>query len=109
MSAGQTSKSRWYHVTPDRFLTALLPIVGLLWLSERFRWFAFNEHKGWTVLIAVGVVGTALVVLLLWFLASLLLRRRFQFSIRSLLLLVTVVAVVCSWFTVKMQQARWQR
>ena len=28
----------------------------LLWLSERFQWFPFNAHKGWTVLIAVAVV-----------------------------------------------------
>ena len=26
-----------------------------LLLSARFQWFPFNEHKGWTVLITVGV------------------------------------------------------
>ena len=46
------SERRWFHVTPDRLILALLPVEGLLWLSERFQWFAFNEHKGWTVLIA---------------------------------------------------------
>ena len=100
---------RWYRLTPDRFLIALLPIVGLLFLSERFRWFAFNEHKNWTVLIAVAVVGLAVVLLLLWFVISLLFHRRFQFSLRSMMLFVAVVAVVCSWFTVKMQQAGRQR
>ena len=102
-------KLRWYRLTPDRLLMALLPVEGLLLLSERFRWFPFNEHKGWTVLIAVAVICVAVVLLLLWFGVSLALRRRFQFSIRSLLLFVVVVAVVCSWFAVKMQQAGRQR
>ena len=109
MPESQPSKPRWYRLTPDRLLIALLPIEGFLFLSERFRWFAFNEHKGWTVLIAVAVVCLAVVLLMLWFGVSLVLRRRFQFSIRSLLLFVVVVAVVCSWFTVKVQQARGQR
>jgi hypothetical protein len=95
--------------TPDKALTALLPAVGLLWLSERYRWFAFNEHKNWTVLIAIAVVLGAIVLLLLWLGVSLLLRRRFQFGIRSLLVLTAAVAVVGSWFTVRMQQARMQK
>jgi len=104
-SDGQIPKLRWYRLTPDRLLIALLPIVAFLFLSERFRWFAFNEHKNWTVLIAVAVVCLAIVLMLLWFGVSLIFRLRFQFSIRSLLLFVTLVAVVCSWFSVKMQQA----
>ena len=39
------SRLRWYRLTPDRLLIALLPIEGLLLLSERFRWFPFNEHQ----------------------------------------------------------------
>jgi hypothetical protein len=35
--------------------------------------------------------------------------RWYQFSLRSLLIYVTLFAVACSWFTVKMQQARKQR
>jgi len=38
----------------------LLVVEGLLWLSERYRRFWFNEKKGWTVLIAVAVVGVAM-------------------------------------------------
>ena len=66
---------------------------GLLWLSERLPWFPFNHHKGWTVLIAVAVVGGAMLVMLLWFIASLLFQWRFQFSIWSLLVLTVAVAV----------------
>ena len=34
---------------------------------------------------------------------------RFQFSIRSLLLLAVAVAVACSWLTTEMREARAQR
>jgi hypothetical protein len=56
MPESRPPKPRWYRLTPDRLLMALLPMVGVLLLSEWFRWFPFNEHKGWTVLIAVAVV-----------------------------------------------------
>ncbi len=104
-----TVKRRCYRLTPDRMILALLPLEGFLLLSERFRWFAFNQWKGWTVLIAVASVGLALALMLLWFAASLVLRWRFQFSIRSLLVLVVVVAVPCSWLAVERAEARTQK
>jgi hypothetical protein len=100
---------RWYRLTPDRFLLALLAVEGLLWLSERFQWFAFNSHKGWTVLIAVAAIGVALLLLLLWFLVSLLFRLPFQFGIRSLLVLTIVVALPCSWLAIGLRQASNQQ
>lgn len=100
---------RWLRFTPDRLILGLLAVEGFLWLSERFRWFPFNEHKGWTVLIAVVSVGVAFLVMLLWFVASLLCRWRFQFSIRCLLVLVVVVAIPCSWLAAEMKKARQQR
>ena len=100
---------RWYHLTPGRVVVGLLALEGLLLVSERFGWFAFNRHKGWTVLIAAAAVGTILSLTFLWFLAALLFRLRFQFSIRSLLLLTLVVAVLCSWLAVQGKQAREQR
>ena len=109
MPESPPSKPRWYRLTPDRFLAGLMGAIGLLLLSERFCWFAFNEHKGWTVLISVAVICVAVTLLLLWCGVSLVSRLRFQFSLRSMLVFVTVVAVVCSWFTVKMQQAQRQR
>jgi hypothetical protein len=36
-------------------------------------------------------------------------RRWFQFSLRALLVFVTLCAIVCSWLTVKLQQAKRQR
>jgi hypothetical protein len=80
-----------------------------LLLSERFQWFAFNEKKGWTVLTAVGVVCVAVLVVLLWGLVCLCLRRRFQFGVRSLLVIVVVLSVPLGWFAWETQRARRQR
>ena len=108
-SSALPAKRRWYRLTPDRFLIGLLGVEGILWLSERFGWVPFNEKKGYTVLIAVAAVGVTIMLMLLWFAASLLLRWRFQFSLRSLLALVVTVAIACSWLTVKLREAKQQR
>ena len=102
------TSNRRFSPTPSWLIFGLLVVEGLLWLSERYRWFAFNSHKGWTVLIAVAVVGVAMLVMLLWFLASLVFRWRFQYSIRSLLVLVVAVVLPFSWLAVEMKAAREQ-
>jgi hypothetical protein len=95
---------RWFHLTPDRFVTGMFVVVCLLWLSESFHLFA----KGWAVLTAITSISVAALMMLLWFAASLFLRRRFQFSIRSLFLLVLAVAVPCGWLAVERERARRQ-
>ena len=100
---------RWFHPTPDRLVLLLLGIEGCLWLSERFRWVSFNQHKGWTVLIAVATVGVFLLLMLLWLVAALLWRFRFQYSIRSLLVLTVAVAIPFSWLGVEMKKAKEQK
>ena len=100
---------RWFHLTPDRFVVGLFALEGFLLLSERYQWFAFNEHKGWTVLIALAVVGLTLLLMPLWLAAALLFHWRFQYSLRSLLLLVVAVAIPCSWLGTEIQQARKQK
>ncbi len=100
---------RRFRFTPSWLIFGLLVVEGLLWLSERYRWFWFNEKKGWTVLIGVAVVGVAMLVMLLWFIVALVFRWRFQFSIRSLLVLTVAVAVPCSWMAVEIKKAREQR
>ena len=92
------------HVTPGRVLAALLVVEGLLWLSERFAWLPW--HKGYAVLTAMAVVAVALLGMMLWFVLALRFRWRFQFSIRSLLVLTVVVALPFSWLAAKMQEAR---
>ncbi len=106
--AAPQPKLRWYRLTPDRLVIGLLAVEGLLLLSEWGGWFPFNQHKGWTVLMAVAAVGLTFLWMLLWFAAALIFRCRFQYSLRSLFLLVLAVAIPCSWLAVEMQNERKQ-
>ena len=72
-------------------------------------WFPFNQHKGWTVLIAVASVGVFFLLMFLWFLAALVFRLRFQFGLLSLLVLTVVVALPFAWLETEMKQAREQK
>ena len=107
--AEASPRRRWYHLSPDRLIIGLFAVEGFLFLSEQFQWFAFNEKKGWTVLIAVAAVCLVVVVMLLWLVVSLLFRCRFQFSLRSLVVLVVAVAIPCCWLPMKMREAERQR
>ena len=107
--APEKARRRWFRLTPDRCVLGLLALESLLLLSGRFGRIAFNHHKGWTMLIAAASVGVAVLLMFLWFLAALVFRWRFQFSIGSLLLLPVVVAILCGWLAVERQRARKQR
>ncbi len=109
MADAPQPKGRWYRLTPDRCVLGLLVLEGFLLLSEQFRWFSFNQRKGWTVLIALAAVGLTLLLMFLWFLAALLFRLRFQYNLRSLLVLVVVVAIPCSWLATARKWARRQQ
>jgi hypothetical protein len=109
MTEKPARRRRWFHITPDRLILGVLAVEGFLFLSEQFQWFAFNEIRGWTVLVAVSVVCLAVVVMLLWLGASLLFRRRFQFGVRSLLVLFVAVAVPLTWFGIEKQEAERQQ
>ena len=90
-------KRRWIGPTPGWVVVFPLAATGFLFLSERLQLFPFNRHKGLTVLIAVAGIGVTFLVALLWLFAALLLRLRFQFSIRSALLLMVAVALTFGW------------
>ena len=98
---------RWFHVTPSRLVLALLAVEMLLWSSDRFGWPAWQ--KGYAVLAAVAVVVGAMLVMLVWFVMALAFRWRFQFSIRSLMVLTVAVAVPCGWFGLEIREARKRR
>jgi len=97
--------TRGFRLTPGHCLLALPAVEFLLFLSQWFRWLP----KGWPVLIAVASVGVVMLAMFVWFGVALMFRRRFQFSIRSLLVLVVVVALPCSWMAVEMKKANKQR
>ena len=102
--ADSVPKARSFHLTPDRLILALVAVEGILSLSEWFHWFP----KGWPVLIAVAAVGVAMLLMVLCFVMALLHRWRFQFSIRSLLVLTVAVAIPCGWLAVEMEKAKEQ-
>ncbi len=88
---------RWYQPTPGRLLVALLALEGLLLLSERCL------PMGWAVLLAVASVVLTMVLMLLWFVASLAFRWQFRFSVWWLLLLTIAVAIPFSWLSQRFQ------
>jgi hypothetical protein len=90
---------RWFQLTADRLVLGLLAVEGLLWLSEQFGWTGWRN--GYAVLWSAVIVGTGLFLMLLWFVASLFLRRWFQFGIRSLVALVAVIAIHCGWLATR--------
>ncbi len=98
-----------FHITPTWLGMALLAAEVFLCLSDRYRWFAFNEYKGWTAIIAAGLAGAVALFTLVWFAASLLFRLGFQFRIRSLLVFVPAVAIPLGLFSQEMWHARQQR
>src|SRR5262249_54045504 len=107
------AKPKWYAITLDRVLIALLLVEGLLFLSDQYDWFAFNRRKGWTVLIAVAVASGVLLLTGLWTAVSWGIARwtrgkPFQFGLRSGLLLVLVFGLVCGWLGAAIQQAQQQ-
>ena len=99
-------KRRWYCPTPGWLVYGSLAVTGLLFLSDRFALPVW--HKGYAVLVTVASVGAVFVLLLLWFLVALLFRLRFQFGIRTLLVLVVAVALPFSWLAGQMKSARDQ-
>jgi hypothetical protein len=101
-------RPRWFRFTPGGLLVVLVAVEAFLWVSERFQWFTFNQHKGYAVLIALGAVGVYLLLMLLWFIFALVFRRCFQFTIRSLLALAVAVAIPCGWFAAEMKAA-WEQ
>ncbi len=98
--------TRRFRPTPDRCVLLLLLVEALLFLSNWLGWPAW--HKGYAVLTGVAVVGAAMVLMLVWFVVASLLRWRFQFSVRCLLVLAAVVAMPCSWLAVEMKRANGQ-
>lgn len=103
----QSPTRRWYHHTPDRLIIALLAAEFLFWLSDRLGWPQW--HKGYAVLTAVAAVGAFLLLMIIWFIVALVFGLRFQFSIRSLLILITLCAIPCSWVAVMKQETKRER
>ncbi len=97
-------------------------IGGFLLISEQAGWFGFAEdEKKMAIALAVVILPIFLLVVwivlkvlrdtlrLFWIVARLAYRRRFQYSLRTLLVVVTLFAIPCSWLAVKIRQAKRQQ
>jgi hypothetical protein len=102
------AKRHCYHIAPAWLVYGTLFATGVLYASERWRWFFFNGQKGITVLLAVAIAATAFFLLLASSLWALVFRQRFQFALRTLLAFVTVCALVCAWLGGHIRQSRRQ-
>lgn len=105
---GTEPKRPWYRPTPDRFLVGLLMAQGGLLLADRFFLFGLSRGDLWNVQLAAGLVCGVVLVGLLWLVVGLLLRRRCQFGIRSMLLLTVAVAIPGSWYAVWIRNGQRQ-
>jgi hypothetical protein len=99
---------RWYLPAPAWLVWGAVAATVVLATAERWRWFFLGQHKGYAVLVAVAVVGAVLVLIPMWMLVALLFRRRAQFGLATLLVFVTLSAVLCSWLAIRIKQARRQ-
>jgi hypothetical protein len=104
-AVAEKARRRWFVPTPGRLLVVLLAVEGLLWVANWFRW----TPKGYAVLIAIAAVGTFFFVMLGWFLAALVFKWRFQYSLLSLLVMPLAVVIAFGWLAVEMKAAREQR
>ena len=110
----QTSTIPWYRPTLRRGLIALLVFEVFLLLAEQCRWLGLVKVKGGreievlTLFTGWAVVVVACLAGLLWLLV-LGFRRRFQYNLRSLLLLTLLVSIGMSWIATTMQRAERQR
>jgi hypothetical protein len=103
--AAVTSGRRWTRLLFAGALVALVAIDCLLWLVDEW---LHPLPFAWLNLVALGITLFALSVLSAIALVNFALKRRFQFTIRSLLWLVVVVAVPLSWLATNQTRARHQ-
>lgn len=102
-------KPRWYVPTPAKFLFAVLVMQGVLLLSAHYHWFWFNERKGWTVLITVAATAILLLVMAGAVLLSRFTKKKAQFSLATLLLMVPAVAIPYAWLARDLRRAARER
>lgn len=80
----------------------------LLMISGQYRWFAWNEPKGWTVMLGLGVLTAIPSYLAIFGLYAKINRRKFQVDLAALLFLVVLVAFVCVWVGRELRHA-WRQ
>jgi hypothetical protein len=98
-----------FYPSPSWLVGGSLTFTAFLFTSERYQWFFFNQHRGWTVLIALAGMGAVLLLISSWFILAVILRGRFQYRLSTLLALVVVIALPLSWLDVEKERAARER
>jgi hypothetical protein len=93
------SKRHWYQFRPE----ILAVVLGVVLCCPINFWF-FTNYIDYVVLLLL--LGEVIALIFLFRLTK---HRLFQYSLRTLFICVTLIAIACSWFTVKMEQAKRQR
>jgi hypothetical protein len=96
----EPTKPRWYNLTPGKLVLGLILLVLCFLLAD--------PTSGWLVLAGIAVVILGVLIGSVWLAISLVLKRRFQFSVLSLLGLAFCLAILGSWFSWKTGRARRQ-
>jgi hypothetical protein len=97
-------KTRWYKPTVGKFLLALVASQVVLYLSQYYKWFWFNQFSGHTVVITVAATAIGLLLIA----GVVVLGRKAQFTLATLLLMAPVMAIPCGWLVREMNQAQRQ-
>ena len=56
-------KTRWYKPTVGKFQLALVASQVVLYLSQYYKWFWFNQFSGHTVVITVAATAIGLLLI----------------------------------------------
>jgi hypothetical protein len=104
-------KRRWFSSPQNGLLLSLLAVEVFIFTSASFRWFAFNENKIRTALIAFGSVAVAMILPLVRLALAPLFRGRrwYQYGLRSLMILFLVVGIGMTWLVAIKRKAEKQK
>ena len=98
-TAGSVShRDAWLVCTPSK-LVLLLFVLEIALMLRGFQ-------SGWLALLGILAFVLAILGLVAWFLVATYLKRKFQFSLLSLLGLMLCSALTCSWFSWKLHKAK---
>lgn len=101
-----TRLHRWSRHAVDGLFCSLLAVHGVLLLSHRYDWFQINDYVGRAMLIDLAATLIAISLALICLAFAVTMRHPFQFTLRSLLLLVISVAITSTWFGVEWKRER---
>jgi hypothetical protein len=96
-------KLRWYQLTLWRFLLIVLAIEASVFVLAKCHWFGFIKDDIEVTSFFFGFWALVILHILafVWALLPFLVRRRFQYSLRSLMLVMLLTSVCMSGFATK--------